>query len=143
MTIGINDVTLVGFLGDDPEIRTTQNGNKIANFNLATTERWIDRATGEKREQTEWHKIVVLDINLALIVEQLAEKGCLVYVRGKIRKKKWEYKGEKKSATEIVAREFTLLAKGKGSGAEVLQAEGGDSVPFDIEVGDSPSSVAN
>ncbi|MCP3848692.1 MAG: single-stranded DNA-binding protein [Gammaproteobacteria bacterium] len=144
MSIGVNEVTLIGFLGDKPEIRVTQNRSKIANFNMATTESWKDKKNGEKKQVTEWHRVVVMDNKLACIVEQLAAKGSLVYVKGKIRKKKWEYQGVERTATDILAREFTLLGGSKEAKAlEVVKKVSFPEVSVDLGAGGDANSVSD
>jgi single-strand DNA-binding protein len=105
---GVNKVILVGNLGADPEVRHLENGVTVANFNLATSETFKDRQTGEKREQTEWHRVVVWR-GLAEVVEKYVKKGSKVYVEGKLRTRKWEKDGIERYSTEIQADELTML----------------------------------
>lgn len=103
----INKVILVGNLGSDPEIRNTQNGAKIANFSIATSESWKDKQTGERREKTEWHRIVVFNEGLAGIVERFLKKGSKVYVEGSLQTRKWTGNdGIEKYTTEVVLQGF-------------------------------------
>lgn len=104
---GINKVILVGNLGKDPEVRTIDNGTKVARFSLATTETYRDKS-GERRDMTEWHNIVCWR-NLAEIAEKYLTKGKQIYVEGKIKNRTWEDNGTKKYMTEIVADTFTML----------------------------------
>jgi single-strand DNA-binding protein len=107
----INKVILIGNLGADPEIRYSQNGNAICNLRLATTESWKDKATGEKKESTEWHRVVMYR-GLAEIAEQYLKKGSQVYVEGSIRTRKWQDKsGTDRYTTEIEADEMTMLGE--------------------------------
>ena len=85
----VNKVILLGNLGRDPEIRNTQDGNKIVNLSIATSEKWKDRASGEPRERTEWHRVVIFNENLARIAEQYLRKGSSVYVEGQLQTRKW------------------------------------------------------
>ena len=105
---GINKVILVGNLGADPEVRHLENGVTVANFNLATSESFKDRQTGERREQTEWHRVVVWR-GLAEVVEKYVKKGSKVYVEGKLRTRKWEKDGIDRYTTEIQADNLTML----------------------------------
>lgn len=103
----LNRATLIGHLGADPEIRRTQDGRQIASFSLATSESWRDKNTGEKREQTEWHRIVVFSDGLAKIAEQYLKKGSAVLVEGQIRTRKWQdQSGADRYSTEIVLQGF-------------------------------------
>ena len=105
---GVNKVILIGNLGADPEVRHLQNDVTVANFNLATSETYKDRQTGEKREQTEWHRVVVWR-GLAEVVEKYVKKGSKVYVEGKLRTRKWEKDGIERYTTEILADNLTML----------------------------------
>jgi single-strand DNA-binding protein len=107
MAGSINKVILVGNLGADPEIRTFQNGTRIANLSLATSDGWKDKATGEKREKTEWHRIVLFSSNLVELAEKYLKKGSKVYVEGKLETRSYETAaGEKRYMTEVVVRPF-------------------------------------
>ena len=119
----VNKVILVGNLGADPETRFMPNGDAVANVRLATTESWKDKATGEKKELTEWHRVVFYR-KLAEIVGQYLKKGSAVYVEGRIRTRKWQDKeGQERYTTEIEANEMQMLGGrsggGSGSGGEV------------------------
>ena len=103
MAYSINKVTLLGNVGKDPEIKTFQNGGKVANFSLATSESWKDKATGEKKSKTEWHNIVVQNQNLVEIVGKFVKKGSKLLIEGKLETRKWTTKeGVDKYTTEIV-----------------------------------------
>jgi single-strand DNA-binding protein len=113
MAGSVNKVILIGNLGKDPECRTMQNGNKVANLSLATSESWKDKGTGERKEKTEWHRVVVFG-NLAEIAEKYLSKGSKVYVCGSLQTRKWsDSNGVEKYATEVVLQgfnsELTLL----------------------------------
>ena len=126
----VNKVILVGNLGADPETRFMPNGDALANIRLATTESWKDKATGEKKELTEWHRVVFRN-KLAEIVGQYLKKGSAVYVEGRIRTRKWQDKeGQERYTTEIEAREMQMLG-GRSSGASASggEAEYGGSMP--------------
>jgi single-strand DNA-binding protein len=101
----INKATIMGHLGRDPEIRTTQNGTKIANFSVATSERWKNKQTSEYDERTQWHNVVVFNDRLVPLIEKRLQKGSLVYVEGQIETRKWQdQSGNDKYTTEIVLR---------------------------------------
>jgi single-strand DNA-binding protein len=123
MAGSVNKVILLGNLGRDPEIRNTQDGNKIVNLSIATSERWKDRMSGEPRERTEWHRVVIFNENLARIAEQYLRKGSSVYVEGQLQTRKWtDQQGVEKYTTEVVLGRFrgelTLLGgRGEGGGA--------------------------
>ncbi|MEK9860615.1 MAG: single-stranded DNA-binding protein, partial [Alphaproteobacteria bacterium] len=114
MAGSVNKVILVGNLGQDPEVVSLNDGNKIVKFSLATSERWKDRNTGEQRDRTEWHRVVIFNENLGRIAEQYLRKGSSVYLEGQIQTRKWQdQQGQDRYTTEVVlARyrgELTLL----------------------------------
>jgi len=116
MARGINKVILVGNLGKDPETRYMPNGKAVTNFSIATSESWKDKQTGEQREQTEWHNIVMYD-RLAEIAAEYLRKGSQVYVEGKLRTRKWQDKeGRDRYTTEINANEMQMLGSRGGAG---------------------------
>ena len=123
MAGSVNKVILLGNLGRDPEIRNTQDGNKIVNLSIATSEKWKDRMSGEPRERTEWHRVVIFNENLAKIAEQYLRKGSSIYVEGQLQTRKWtDQQGVEKYTTEVVLGRFrgelTLLGgRGEGGGA--------------------------
>ncbi len=101
--MSLNKVTLIGFVGQDPEIRATQYGREIASFSLATTESWKDKSSGERKEKTEWHKIVVFSQGLTGIIKNYVKKGSKLYIEGSLVTRKWTDKnGVEKYTTEIV-----------------------------------------
>ena len=115
MAGSVNKVILLGNLGRDPEIRNTQDGAKIVNLSVATSERWKDRMSGEPRERTEWHRVVIFNENLARIAEQYLRKGSSVYLEGQLQTRKWtDQQGVEKYTTEVVLGRFrgelTLLS---------------------------------
>jgi len=112
---GVNKAFLIGRLGKDPEVKTTSSGNKVANFSLATSERYRDKVTGETKELTEWHNIVVWR-QLAEIVQKYLHKGDLVYIEGRIKTRSWEKDGVTRYTTEIVADTLTMLHTSKERG---------------------------
>lgn len=107
MAGSLNKVTLIGNVGKEPEIRTFQNGNRVASFSIATSQSWKDKATGEKKEKTEWHNISVLNDTLVGIVEQYVNKGMKLYIEGSMETRKWQdNNGADRYATEVVLRPF-------------------------------------
>src|SRR5215470_10259282 len=107
MAGSINKVILVGNLGADPEIRTLNSGDRVANLRLATSETWRDRGTGERREKTEWHRVVIFNDNLVKVAEQYLRKGSKVYVEGAIQTRKWtDQQNQERYSTEIVLQRF-------------------------------------
>ncbi len=108
MSGSINKVILIGNLGQDPEIRTTQDGKEIANFSLATNENWIDKATGERRDRTEWHRIAIFQQGLIGIVKKYVKKGSKLYIEGSLQTRKWtDSNGVDKYSTEVVLQAFS------------------------------------
>ena len=122
MAGSVNKVIIVGNLGRDPEVRSFQNGGKVVNLNIATSESWRDKASGERKERTEWHRVSILNEPLAKIAEQYLKKGSKVYIEGQLETRKWQdQSGAEKYTTEIVLRpyrgELTLLdGREAGSG---------------------------
>lgn len=112
---GVNKVILIGRLGKDPEVRNLDNGAVVANFSIATSESYKDRTTGEKKEITEWHNIVLWR-GLAEISQKYLRKGDMVYIEGKLRTRSWEKEGVTKYITEIVADNMTMLSPKSGAG---------------------------
>lgn len=117
---GVNKVILVGNLGKDPEVRRTANGDPVVNLRIATTETWRDKQTGERREKTEWHSVVIFNEPLGKVAEQYLKKGSQVYIEGQLQTRKWtDREGQEKYTTEIVLQryrgELTLLG-GRGGG---------------------------
>ncbi len=122
MAGSVNKVILVGNLGADPDIRTMQSGDKVVNLSIATSESWKDKNTGERREKTEWHRVVVFNKGLVTVCENYLKKGAKVYIEGQVETRSWEQDGQKKYTTEIVLRPFrgelTMLdSRGAGGGA--------------------------
>jgi single-strand DNA-binding protein len=130
MAGSVNKVILIGNLGADPEIRRTQDGRPIANLRVATSETWRDKATGERREKTEWHRVVIFNEGLCKIVEQYVKKGSKVYLEGALQTRKWQDKdGQDRYSTEVVLQGFnsqlTMLDKMGGGGADFGSEPGG------------------
>ena len=121
MAGSVNKVIIVGNLGRDPEVRTFQNGGKVCNLRIATSENWKDRNTGEKKERTEWHSVAIFSEPLARIAEQYLKKGSKVYIEGQLETRKWQdQSGQDRYSTEVVLRpyrgELTLLDSRDGGG---------------------------
>lgn len=112
----VNKVILIGNLGADPEIRQTQDGRKIANLSIATSESWKDKSTGEKREKTEWHRVVIFNEGLCNIVERYLKKGSSIYIEGQLQTHKWQDKdGADKWTTEVVLQGYNSTLTMLGS----------------------------
>ena len=141
----LNKVTLIGHLGRDPESRTMNNGDKVVNLSLATSEKWRDKASGELKERTEWHKVVIFNDKLADVAEKYLRKGSSVYLEGQLQTRKWtDQQGQEKYTTEIVLQryrgELTMLdgksagGGGTGGGSQDWQApvsdDLNDEMPF-------------
>jgi len=143
---GVNKVILVGRLGKDPEVRNLENGASVANFTLATSESYKDKTTGEKKEVTEWHNIVLWR-SLAEISQKYLHKGDMVYIEGKLRTRSWEKEGVTRYTTEVVGDNMTMLStKGggssSGSGYSAAESSSADnfraSAPVDTSTDDLP-----
>ncbi len=106
MAGSVNKVILVGNLGADPDVRTMQSGDKVCNLSIATSESWKDKATGERREKTEWHRVVIFNKGLVDVCDRYLKKGAKVYIEGQVETRSWEQDGQKKFMTEIVLRPF-------------------------------------
>ena len=107
MSGSVNKVILIGNLGREPEVRTMQNGGKVCNLSIATSERWKDRNSGEQQEKTEWHRVVVFDDRLVDVAEQYLQKGAKVFLEGELQTRKWtDQSGQEKYTTEVVLRRF-------------------------------------
>lgn len=122
MASSVNKVILVGNLGADPEVRTMQSGDKMVQLSLATSESWKDKSTGERREKTEWHRIVIFNKGLVGVAENYLRKGSKIYIEGQLETRSWEQDGQKKYTTEVVLRpyrgELTMLdSRGDNAGA--------------------------
>ena len=141
MAGSVNKVILVGNLGRDPEVRYSQDGNKIVNMSLATSESWTDRSSGERREKTEWHRVVIFNEGLVNVVKQYVKKGTQVYIEGQLTTRKWkdEKSGLDRYSTEVVLQGFNSSFKilsTKNSQIENLQETVGEksSLPTDESI---------
>jgi len=129
MAGSVNKVILIGNLGRDPEVRTFQNGGKVVNLRIATSETWKDRTTGERREKTEWHSVAIFSEPLGRIAEQYLRKGSKVYIEGRLQTRKWQDKsGQDRYTTEIV-----------GNDMQMLDSKGGGSASFDSAPASKPA----
>ena len=123
MAGSVNKVILIGNLGRDPEIRSTNDGTRVANMSVATSESWRDKASGERKERTEWHRVVVFNDRLVEIIEKYLKKGSKVYLEGALQTRKWtDQSGQEKYTTEVVLQKFrgelTMLDGARSSGGE-------------------------
>ena len=146
MAGSVNKVILVGNLGKDPEIRRTQDGRPIANLSIATSDTWRDKTTGERKEKTEWHRVVIFSEPLCKIVEQYLKKGAKVYIEGALQTRKWtDQAGVEKYSTEVVLQGFnstlTMLDGRSGGGASSGNFGSDDSSGGDFGSG-GPSGAA-
>src|SRR5882672_4495533 len=131
MAGSVNKVILVGNLGADPEVRRTQDGRPIVNLRVATSDTWRDKNTGERREKTEWHRVVIFSEGLAKIAEQYLKKGSKVYLEGALQTRKWQDKeGQDRYSTEVVLQGFnsalTMLDRAGGGGGAGADADNSD-----------------
>src|SRR5919205_8766 len=128
MAGSVNKVILVGNLGRDPEVRRLNSGEPVVNLRIATSESWKDKGTGERKEKTEWHQVVIFNENLARVAEQYLKKGSKVYVEGQLQTRKWQdQQGQERYTTEIVLQRFRgelTLLDGRGGGAESEEEPG-------------------
>ncbi len=143
MAGSVNKVILVGNLGRDPEVRSMQDGGKIVQLSVATSENWRDRNTGERRERTEWHRVVIFNENLAKVAEQYLRKGSSIYVEGQLQTRKWtDQQGQERYTTEVVLQryrgELTMLG-GRGDGGPGGGGGGGYD-DYDQSGGGAPSA---
>lgn len=146
MAGSVNKVILVGNLGADPDIRSMQSGDEVANLNIATSETWKDKASGERKERTQWHKVVIFNQPLVKVAQNYLKKGAKVYIEGSLETRKWQDKdGKDQYTTEVVLRPFTgnlTMLDGRRDGA----SGGGDSYGSSDQgggYGSAPSSGGN
>lgn len=140
MAGSVNKVILVGNLGRDPEVRSFNNGGKVCNLSIATSENWRDKATGERKERTEWHRVAIFNERLAEVAEKYLKKGAKVYVEGQLETRKWtDQDGKERYSTEVVLRQFRgelTMLDGRGGG-------GAGGPPDDDMGGSGPSGNGN
>ncbi len=129
MAGSLNKVMLIGNLGRDPEVRRLNSGDPVVNLRIATSETWRDKASGEKRERTEWHNVVIFNENLAKVAENYLRKGARVYIEGQIQTRKWQdQSGQDRYTTEIVLQRYRgelQILSGRGEESEMGDADGG------------------
>lgn len=131
MAGSVNKVILVGYLGRDPESRSFQNGGKVVNLSVATSEQWKDRSTGERRDRTEWHRVAIFNEGLANVAERYLRKGSKVYLEGQLQTRKWtDQQGEERYSTEVTLQGFhavlVLLDAQRNGGDRAADRGGGD-----------------
>ena len=130
MAGSVNKVILIGNLGAEPEIRTLNSGDRVANLRIATSETWRDRGSGERKERTEWHRVVIFNDNLVKVAENYLRKGSKVYVEGSLQTRKWtDQSGQERFSTEVVLQKFRgelTMLDGRGEGASSAPAGGDD-----------------
>lgn len=136
MAGSVNKVILIGNLGRDPEIRSMQNGGRVCNLSVATSESWTDKQSGERREKTEWHRVVIFDDRLVDVCEKYLRKGRRIYVEGQLQTRKWQdQSGQDRYSTEVVLQRFRgdlqMLdrAEGGGGGGYAAEDSGADMAP--------------
>lgn len=125
MAGSVNKVIIVGNLGKDPEIRTFSNGDRVANLSVATSESWKDKSTGERKEKTEWHRVVIFNEHILKVAESYLKKGSTVYIEGALQTRKYEQDGVEKYTTEIVLQKFRGELTMLGSKADSERSSGG------------------
>ena len=141
MAGSVNKVIIVGNLGKDPEIRTLNSGDRVANLTVATSETWKDKASGERKEKTEWHRVVLFR-RLAEVAEQYLKKGSQVYIEGRLKTRKWQDKdGQERYTTEIEADEMKMLGSRQGQGDPSSYGGGGDNSPAPSYGGAKPAAT--
>ena len=146
MAGSVNKVILIGNLGRDPEIRHTNDGRPIANLSIATSEQWRDRSSGERREKTEWHRVVVFDEKICEVAQKYLQKGSTVYLEGSLQTRKWtDQQGVEKYTTEVVLQRFsgkmTMLGS-RGGGGEIGDDIGSNYSEQGSTMGSSDASLA-
>ncbi len=143
MAGSINKVILIGNLGKDPEVRSFQNGGSVCSFSVATSENWRDKATGEKREKTEWHAVSIFSEGLVKVAQQYLKKGSKVYLEGQLETRKWQDKeGKDRYTTEVVLRNFNsslVMLDGRRDGAGAADFAGGGASSREIPPGGGQS----
>ncbi|MCC6598468.1 MAG: single-stranded DNA-binding protein [Alphaproteobacteria bacterium] len=147
MAGSVNKVILIGNLGNDPEVRAMQSGDKVVNLSIATSESWKDKSSGERRENTQWHRVVIFNQGLVNVAQNYLKKGAKVYIEGQLETRSWDdpKTGEKKYATEVVLRPFRgelTMLDSKGGGASSYN-DGGNAGGYNAGPSAAPSSRAS
>ncbi len=130
MAGSVNKVILIGNLGAEPEVRSMQSGDEVCNLSIATSESWKDKATGERKEKTEWHRVVIFGSGLVNVCKNYLKKGAKVYLEGQLQTRSWEQDGQKKYTTEVVLRGFDsklVMLDGRGGNDNAGYDQGGSS----------------
>ncbi|MDA0676283.1 MAG: single-stranded DNA-binding protein [Proteobacteria bacterium] len=144
MAGSVNKVILIGNLGRDPEVRFAQDGTKIVNFPVATSETWKDKSSGERKEKTEWHRVVIFNDRLAEVAERYLKKGAKVYVEGSMQTRKWTQDNQERYTTEVVLQRFrgelTMLDSRGGGGGDAGPSDAGDDMGGGGRYGSSSES---
>jgi single-strand DNA-binding protein len=147
MAGSVNKVVLIGNLGRDPEVRRMTSGDPVVNLSVATSESWRDKASGERKERTEWHRVVIFNENLAKVAEQYLRKGSKVYLEGALQTRKYTDKdGQERYSTEVVLQRFRgelvmLDTRGEGGGAGAPKAGGGSEAPANFDRGEMDDEI--
>ena len=140
MAGSVNKVILVGNLGKDPEVRSMQSGDKVCNLSVATSESWKDKNSGERKEKTEWHRVVVFNQNIVKVCESYLKKGAKVYIEGQLETRSYEQDGQKKYTTEVVLKAFNgqlTMLDSRGGSSDSFQ----DNAPSSFESQPAPKSA--
>jgi single-strand DNA-binding protein len=148
MAGSVNKVILVGNLGKDPEVRSFQNGGRVCNFSVATSESWKDKATGERKDKTEWHKVEIFNDRLVDIAEKYLKKGAKVYIEGQLETRKWTDKeGQERYTTSVVLKQFrgelTMLDSKGGSGGGFSDGDNDNGPSFEATRGTSRAAIGS
>lgn len=147
MAGSVNKVILIGNLGRDPEVRRMTSGEPVVNLSIATSETWRDKASGERKEKTEWHRVVIFNENLAKVAEQYLRKGSKVYLEGQLSTRKWTDKdGAEKYSTEVVLNRFRgelvmLDSRAEGGGGSTSRGGGSSEAPASFDRGDMDDEI--
>jgi len=147
MAGSVNKVILVGNLGRDPEVRRMTSGEPVVNLSVATSESWRDKASGERKERTEWHRVVIFNENLAKVAEQYLRKGSKIYLEGQLSTRKWTDKdGAEKYSTEVVLNRFRgelvmLDGRSEGGGTAMAKSGGSGEAPASFDRGDMDDEI--
>jgi single-strand DNA-binding protein len=145
MAGSVNKVILIGNLGKDPEVRRMTSGEPVVNLSVATSESWRDKASGERKERTEWHRVVIFNENLAKVAEQYLRKGAKVYLEGQLSTRKWTDKdGAEKYSTEVVLNRFRgelVMLDSKGEGGGAMARAGSGEAPASFDRGDMDDEI--
>lgn len=147
MAGSLNKVSLIGNVGNEPEIRSMNNGERVASFSLATSESWVDRNSGERQSRTEWHRVSVFNENLVNVIEKYVNKGSKLFLEGQLRTRKWQdQSGQDRYTTEVILSRFkselVLLDSRNGAGSDALPANDGSSMPAMAPSGPTSGSAA-